>query len=322
MKLYLGVDGGQSSTRAWIADDAGCVIGTGQACAPDDGPGPRFLVALRESVAAARLAAGLADGTVFAAACMGFSGGPDGKAALARESVPAEAYFITHDAWIALTGAANGAPGIVVIAGTGSMAFGRNSAGEIARAGGWGYAFGDEGSAFDIARQAIRAALREEEGWGPRTALREALLLATGAPDVPPRDINDLLHRFYQDELPRARVAALAEVVEATALRGDAVAQELLGAAAQSLAMIAGAVRRKLFAAGDAPVVDIRHCGGVFRCRAIQARFKLLLEMDERTRVSAPAFAAAGGALIEAFRIAEVACALKNAPEAEVWSGL
>jgi N-acetylglucosamine kinase len=243
---------------------------------------------------------------------MGFSGGPEGKEALARELVPAEAYFITHDAWIALTGATNGASGIVVIAGTGSMAFGRNSAGEIARAGGWGYAFGDEGSAFDVARQAIRAALRHEEGWGPRTALRDALLLETGA-----HDINDLVHRFYRDELPRARVAALAELVEAVALRGDAVAQELLGAAAQSLALIASAVRRKLFEGDAAPMVDVRYCGGVFRCRGIQARFKLLLEMDERTRVAAPVFEAAGGALIEAFRIAGAACTLKDAPTAE-----
>ncbi len=206
----------------------------------------------------------------------------------------------------------------MVIAGTGSMAFGRNSAGEVARAGGWGYAFGDEGSAFDIARQAMRVALREEEGWGPRTALREALLLETGA-----RDMNDLLHRFYRGELPRARVAALAEVVEATALGGDAVAQELLGAAAQSLALIASAVRRKLVEGEAAPVVDVRYCGGVFRCRGIQARFKLFAR-DGRAHAwhGAAGLRGRGGALLEAFRIAGAACTLKGAPEAEGWSGL
>ena len=254
---------------------------------------------------------------MFSAACMGFSGGPDDKDALARSIVPAKAYFITHDAWIALTGATNGAPGIVTIAGTGSIAFGRNGEGHTARAGGWGYAFGDEGSAFDLTRQALRAALRQEEGWGPPTALREALLESTGT-----RDMNDLLHRFYSPPLntggfPRARIAALAELVEATALRGDAVAQGLLGAAAQSLAMLAGAVRRKLFDESGGAAVDVRYCGGVFRCRAIEARFKMLLEMEDRTRVSAPVFEAAGGALIEAFRIAGAQCTLKNIPATE-----
>ena len=77
-------------------------------------------------------------------------------------------------------------------------------------------------------------------------------------------------------------------------------------------------MRRKLFEGEAAPAVDVRYCGGVFRCRSVQARFKFLLEMDERTRVAAPVFEAAGGALLEAFRIAGSACTLKNAPEAEV----
>jgi N-acetylglucosamine kinase-like BadF-type ATPase len=329
--LYLGVDGGRSGTRALIADDTGHVIGTGQASELDPaGPTPtdggagrrRFTAGLRASVAAARHAAGIADDAVFTAACMGFSGGPDDKDALARSIVPAQAYFITHDAWIALTGATNGAPGIVTIAGTGSIAFGRNAEGHTARAGGWGYAFGDEGSAFDLTRQALRAALRQEEGWGPPTALREALLAAFPKEECGPRDMNDLLHRFYTHplytgEFPRARIAALAELVEATALRGDTVAQGLLGAAAQSLAMLAGAVRRKLFDETVGAAVDVRYSGGVFRCKAIQARFKMLLEMEDRTRVSAPVFEAAGGALIEAFRIAGAQCTLKDIPATE-----
>src|SRR5947209_3167873 len=81
----------------------------------------------------------------------------------------------------ALAGATRSGQGIITIAGTGSIAFGRNPAGRTARAGGWGYIFGDEGGGFDIARQATRAILRLEEGWGPPTALRETLLAATGS---------------------------------------------------------------------------------------------------------------------------------------------
>src|SRR5258708_21745706 len=99
---------------------------------------------------------------------------------------------VAHDGFIALAGATAGAPGIIAIAGTGSFCFGRNASGRTARAGGWGYIFGDEGGGFDLTRQALRAALRMEEGWGPPTVLRQRLLEATGAADA-----NDLLHRFY-----------------------------------------------------------------------------------------------------------------------------
>ncbi|HXP87012.1 MAG TPA: BadF/BadG/BcrA/BcrD ATPase family protein [Bryobacteraceae bacterium] len=314
-EYFLGVDGGQTGTRALIADETGRVIGSGRGgpASPADGETGRrrFTTAIEASVSAAQAAAGMGSGTVFAAACMGFSGGPDNKDELARKLVPAQKYAITHDAWIALNGATRGGPGIVAIAGTGSLAFGKNASGVTARAGGWGFAFGDEGSAFDLTRQAMRAALRQEEGWGPPTALRAALLEATSA-----RNMNDLLHRFYTDEFPRARVAALAELVEATALRGDAVAQELLGAAAQSVAVLTGAVRQQLF--GEKEPVDVRYSGGVFRCRSILARFQMLVEIDSRTSVSAPAYSAAAGALLEAFRISGVKCTLKDEP----WSGL
>src|SRR5438034_4387666 len=136
------------------------------------------------------------------------SGGPADKQAILSEILPARKLVVTHDALIALSGATGGEPGIVTIAGTGSIAFGRNALGKTARVGGWGYIFGDEGSGFDIARQAVRAALRSEEGWGPATALRDLLLQATGA-----QDANDAMHRFYTDEFPRPRVAALAPLV-------------------------------------------------------------------------------------------------------------
>ena len=180
----------------------------------------------------------------FEAACLGLSGGPDDKEALAKETIRAERYLITHDAHIALAGATGGEPGIIVIAGTGSIVFGRNAAGVTARAGGWGYVFGDEGGAFDLVRQALRAVLRNEEGWGPPTALREALLEATGA-----RDANQLLHLFYTDEYPRDRVAGWAKLVDQAARAGDAVAGDILGSAAQALATLTAAVRRQLFEA-------------------------------------------------------------------------
>src|SRR5258708_6383092 len=197
IKLFLGVDGGQSSTTALIGDETGRVLGAGQG-GPCNHVGAaegraKLMRAVQDSVAKARAQAHLGRAQVrYEAACFGMSGGPEDKEALLAEILRAGKLIVTHDGLIALSGATAGQPGIVTIAGTGSFAFGRNAAGETARAGGWGYIFGDEGGGFDITRQMLRAALRFEEGWGPPTALRETLLAATGAPDV-----NAVLHRFY-----------------------------------------------------------------------------------------------------------------------------
>jgi N-acetylglucosamine kinase-like BadF-type ATPase len=300
MRLFLGIDGGQSSTTALIGDEGGRVLGKGIAgpcnhATAEEGR-RKFTAAVTGSVRQAASSAGLEADATFAAACLGLSGGPEDKDALAREMVRAEQYLITHDAHVALAGATGGGPGIIAIAGTGSIAFGRNAAGESARAGGWGYVFGDEGGAFDLVRQALRAVLRDEEGWGQRTVLREALLEATGA-----RDANQLLHRFYTEAYPRDRVAALATLVDQAAGSGDAVASEIVGAAAQALATITSAVRRQLFTAGEP--VDVRYAGGVFSSRRLLARFQMLVELEDGNCVAAPKLGAAEGALLEAYRI-------------------
>src|SRR4051794_22219135 len=139
MRLFLGIDGGQSGTTALVGDESGRVIGIGKAGPCNHARASegrrKFLTALETSINAA-LGNIAGSQPEFAAACMGFSGGPDDKDALAREVVRAGRYLITHDAHIALAGATGGAPGIIVIAGTGSIAFGRNAAGQTARAGG------------------------------------------------------------------------------------------------------------------------------------------------------------------------------------------
>src|SRR6185437_4614567 len=232
---FLGVDGGQSSTIAMIGDEHGHVIGWATA-GPCNHVGAaegraKFLRVMRECLTnAAAKAELLAAKPRFKAACLGMSGGPDDKAALLAEVIDAEHFVVTHDAKIAWAGAMEGEPGIVVIAGTGSIAYGENAHGETARAGGWGYIFGDEGGGFDIARQALRAALREHEGWGPRTALTPAIVELTESTDA-----NDALHRLYTTDWPRHRVAEIAIAVDRIASEGDPVAADILRSAAQQL---------------------------------------------------------------------------------------
>jgi N-acetylglucosamine kinase-like BadF-type ATPase len=307
-RYFLGVDGGQSSTTAIIGDESGRVAGVGRG-GPCNHVGAaegraKFVAAVQSSLQGACAQAGLNAANVrFAGACLGFSGGPADKESILGEILTSDRTLVTDDASIALTGATAGEPGLVVMAGTGSIAFGRNAGGRTARAGGWGYLFGDEGGGFWIARQAMRAALRMEEGWGVPTSLRARLLDAMISQNVPVRNINDLLHRCYTVELPRPRVASLSVLVNHAAESGDPVALEILEAAARELALLAVAARGQLFADGEPAIVT--YSGSVFRSRILLARFYDWMASEAGVRLIPPVFSIYGpavGALLEAYR--------------------
>jgi len=305
-EYFLGVDGGQSSTYALIGDRTGRVLGWGRSgpsnhVAESEGRA-KFTSAILGCLSAACAEAGLDPASIrFAACCLGFSGGPADKEGILREILASDRTLVTHDALIALSGATAGEPGLITIAGTGSIAFGRNAAGKTARAGGWGYIFGDEGGGFYIARQALRAALRFEEGWSAPTSLRSLLLAATGASDA-----NELLHRFYTPEFSRPRIAGFAKLVDEAAENGDGIAREILVDAAEKLAALAGAVRKQLF--NEVEPVRLAYIGGVFRSRAVLEHFR------ELTAATPPIYGPAAGALLEAYRSAGVECTLTNVP--------
>jgi N-acetylglucosamine kinase-like BadF-type ATPase len=309
--IFLGVDGGQSSTTALVGDETGRVLGHGRGgpcnhVKTGDGRA-KFVNAISGCVGAALRAAGLAEDAEFRAACLGFSGGPADKEAILHEILRVETMMVTNDALIALTGATGGAPGIITIAGTGSIALGRNAAGKTGRAGGWGYVFGDEGGAFDTTRQALRAALRQHEGWGPRTVLHDRLLAATGAADA-----NDLLHRFYTTDWPRPQIAQFARLVDEAAGDGDAAAGEIMERQGRELAAFAAAVHGQLFAPGDA--VTVAHVGGVWRSGRVRAAFKAALAGIAGLTVGAPKHGPAAGALLDAYRAVGLHPELTNAP--------
>lgn len=310
-RYFLGIDGGQSYTTALIGDESGRVVGYGHAgpCNHVKGPEgrPKFINAINGCVGQAR--AGLGDIRIESI-CGGFSGGPADKKSLLEEMFPGSKIFATIDGLIALTGATGGDPGIITIGGTGQMSFGRNAEGKTARAGGWGYMFGDEGGGFDLTRQALRASLREEEGWGPRTILREMLLQETGA-----ADINDLLHRFYTVDWPRPKIAGLSKLVDRAAREGDRVAQDLLHASAQQLAGYTTAVRGMLFKSGE----PARVCwiGGVFKSELLLTRFCMIVDLEDGNLSGPPKYGPAAGALIEAYRNANVTVPLSSVPELE-----
>lgn len=313
-RLFLGVDGGQSSTTALIGDEAGRIVGFGRG-GPCNHVGAaegraKFLNAIGGCIGDACRQAGMA-GPQFEGACLGFSGGPADKETLVRELIESQHLFVTDDGLVGLVGACAGQAGLITIGGTGSIAYGRSVDGRLARAGGWGYIFGDEGGAFDIVRQALRSALRFEEGWGESTSLRETLLAATGY-----RTINEVMHEFYTEQWPRSRVATLSKLVDEAARQGDAVAQRVIDGAAEYLAGLAAAVRMQLFAPGE--LAKICYIGGVFRSDRLRNRFMAQAEAaDSGNRVGPPTYGPAAGALLEAYRRAGIATQLSNVPEFE-----
>jgi N-acetylglucosamine kinase-like BadF-type ATPase len=311
-RYYLGVDGGQSSTTAIIANQDGQVLGVGRSgpCnhVSGDEATEKFLRVMRECLSQATSNARLdLDSSCFAAACLGFSGGAEDKASYSRELIRSDRLKLTDDAEIALIGATEGEPGIVVIAGTGSIAFGRNAQDQTARAGGWGYLFGDEGGAFDIVRRALRAALQFEEGWGPATSLHERMLEHTSA-----QTVNQLMHRWYAEQ-SRQAIAELAPLVTMAAEEGDAVAQNILGEAARALSWYAEGVYRSLFR--EHATISVAHIGGVFKSSSIRVAFAEQIRKRIGRDVIRPKLSPAAGALLEALRMDGNASKLTGVPE-------
>jgi len=166
--------------------------------------------------------------------------------------------LVVNDALVALEAGAPGQPGVVVIAGTGSISYGRNAAGESARAGGWGFVLGDEGSGYWIGRAAIRAVLRQADRRGKDTILTDLLLKHFNV-----RRAQDLIHEVYSGTLRATTIAALAQCVQTAFTSGDAVAIGILRASADELESSALSVARRLDIVGT-PFPFVL-AGGIFK---------------------------------------------------------
>jgi glucosamine kinase len=166
--------------------------------------------------------------------------------------------LVVNDALVALVAAVGNEPGIVIVCGTGSICYGRNERGQAARAGGWGYILGDEGSGYWIGRRALTAATRHADGRGPSTALTALTLTSFGV-----RSVAELVPEVHARDPRRHRIADLAESVQAAAMDGDVLARQILDDAADELLASAASVAERLEMRGAAfPFVL---AGGVFQ---------------------------------------------------------
>lgn len=257
MPLFLGIDGGGTKTRCVVGDEksvlgngsgSGCnIVRLGEACARDS---------LSGAIHEACVQAGVSPQQITRT-CAGLSGAADdGIASLAQRlliEIVGGAIEVIGDMEIALESAFAGEPGVIMIAGTGSIAYGRNAKGETARAGGWGRVISDEGSGHWIGLEAIKAALHAYDS-GQAGPLLKELMNALSA-----NDVNDLAVRANADPLPE--FAPLFPLVVEAAERGDACSIEVLDRAGCALGGTAAAVVQRIFCAES---VALAMHGGVF----------------------------------------------------------
>jgi N-acetylglucosamine kinase len=240
----LGIDVGGTKTVCLLANEDGTIVARArEAGANLQGVGELALEKVLHSVMKAALAG---QNVVPSAICLGIAGvdrAVDRDVVL--EIMDRIGYkatiLIVNDALIALQAGIGDAPGIVVVSGTGSIAYGRNAHGEAARAGGWGYVLGDEGSGYWIGRMALRAAVRHADGRGRETSLTPSLLGHFGLTRA-----EELTHRVYHEALAPSAIGALARYVQQARDDGDFVATGILDQAAEELFTAAAAVMKRL----------------------------------------------------------------------------
>jgi N-acetylglucosamine kinase-like BadF-type ATPase len=246
-RYFLGVDGGGTKTHAVITDSNYRVLGEGLSGASNP-----LRVGLERAVSHVEAAtheacarAGIALSQITSG-CVGIAGISHQihyhtmKDAL-DHALGIDNLELTTDARAALEGALDGQAGIVLIAGTGSIALGMNRSGDEARSGGWGPTFGDEGSGYDIARRALKAVASSFDGRSPKTMLTELVTKTLRISST-----ADLPGVIYNSDMESVEIASLAKLVAEAANAGDRVAQEILAEAGRELARMALSVIAQL----------------------------------------------------------------------------
>jgi len=294
--LILGVDGGGSKTQLCLVDRSGALVHQSRVGGSNPADNPKWRDALEALLTPiAPLHARIAQAVV---AIGGYHENPilDQRVELVVSSllngIPTA---VDNDVYVANDAAFLGAPGVLLIAGTGSMAVTRAHDGTLTRNGGWGDVFGDEGSAYWIGREALSLATQALDGRGPATKLAEVLPFPLiGTPGERLVAIFDWIGALQH---PRSELAALAAIAIAAAEAGDAVAQSLIDAAVQHLAAhVRAGWHAGQFGAGGAWSM----LGGLGRSALIRTRLERQLGP-----LQSPALPPVGGALWRAARLAD-----------------
>jgi N-acetylglucosamine kinase len=273
MNVMLAIDGGGSRTRCLAIDRAGRVVGRGES-----GASNHLLVdleiveaSLKEAINAALAQARLMPTDVVCVSA-GLAGVDyDGRGAVEMEELLGELGFtrtvINADMVIAHAGALGGGPGVLALAGTGSAILGIDATGRRVKVGGWGPAYGDEGSAYRIAQSALTAAARAYDGRGPQTTLLPAITQALGL-----LDFRETVARIYTEKMEPRDIASLSRLVHQAAETGDEVARTIFLQAGEDLAESVAAALRQLSLSDAQKIVSYQ--GAVLAaCSLVRERF-------------------------------------------------
>ncbi len=219
--------------------------------------------AVAEAVAAAGAQAGLGPRPEVTAACFGLAGVDRriDREVLARalgERGFAPRLEVVNDVELVLAAGTGGGWGIAIVAGTGSIGYGKAKDGRTARAGGWGYILGDEGSGYSIATQALRLATQTADGRAEAPRILAEVLRHWNLSEP-----EQLLGRVYRRDITIAHISALTSRILPLAEDGDAAAIDLVDRAAAQLAQLIDAVADALGPALERPPVAL--AGGVLR---------------------------------------------------------
>lgn len=192
-----------------------------------------------------------------------------------------------------------GGPGIVQISGTGSIAYGLNSALKTDRVSGWGYLLGDEGSGYDIGRQGVIAALKSDDGRAPKTII---LSLLYSYFDV--SHPQELIHKIYAASNPRERISPLSKIVFQAYKQKDTQAKRIIHHAAEELTLNISTLYEKLFKTEKQ--VDVVLCGGIFSEDIVPLILKKRLQNYSNINVILPKIPPVGGSVIEAYKMIDL----------------
>jgi N-acetylglucosamine kinase-like BadF-type ATPase len=255
-KILIGADVGGTKTAVAVSLD-GKIVGRAEGPGAAVRPGRALASAstIIEVVRRALSEAGRLTGDVLVVGAAGAGRAPEReelRTAIRNENIAAHV-TVTTDIEIALAAAFQQGPGIVVSAGTGSVAVGRDQSGKRHRIGGYGWQMGDEGSGYAIGRASLGAVSRAQDDRSPPTALSQRVLQATRSEDF------DALVRWAAGASP-AEVAALAPHVLAVAAEGDPLARGIADYAARELSQLALCLLPKM---DLSPPVSVAITGGL-----------------------------------------------------------
>jgi glucosamine kinase len=272
-KVVIGIDGGGTRLRAAIVSCAGELLGLGEGGSGNyhDVGADQVRTNIAEAVSQAWAAFDNSPREV-SAIFLGLGSivtreDQEAIREIVRELslVPPDSIGVDHDLRVALMGGLAGATGIVLIAGTGSSCYGRDKQGYSWQAGGWGPTLDDPGSSYWLGRMAMIAAIRDYDGRGEATRLRDCVVDALEL-----SDIRHILRRVELQGMKRSEVAALARLVTESAAEGDSVACQIIQEGTDELAQMVAAVAAKLAANNESiQPIPVVVTGGLTAARQV-----------------------------------------------------